>query len=221
MTALYARVSTDRADGSGRKQSTENQVLLLQDWCSKQLITEYRLYEDKMSGKDVNRVQFQRMLKDVASGEIDCVVVTALDRLTRSLYDFTRLARGFKKQNVRFVATTQGIDIFNPEIEYNPINVFFANLLAAFAELEREMISQRIKSGMDRAKKHGRKLGRERKQGAIPAVIERMLDQGMTKEQIAKELDMSVTTLYRRMRKLGIGPWGDQKDIGKLGDVDN
>ena len=92
------------------------------------------------------------MLDDI--NNYDMVLVYKLDRIGRSFKHLFELMNIFEKNNIEFESATQHIDTSRPE------GKLFFNMLASFAEFEREMIVQRIKDGLDVAKRRGKKLGR-------------------------------------------------------------
>jgi DNA invertase Pin-like site-specific DNA recombinase len=98
-------------------------------------------YEDYgKTGANIDRPGFQELLADVRAGKIDRVVVYKLDRLTRSLRDFTNIIDGtFKEHNVSFVSATESFDTSSPT------GKLILNILLIFAEFEREQTSLRVK----------------------------------------------------------------------------
>ena len=99
----------------------------------------YKEYPDKgYSGKNTDRPHFQEMLEDIQQGLIDTVVVYKLDRISRSILDFTNLMELFQKYNVEFVSTTEKLDTSTP------VGRAMLNICIVFAQLERETIQQRV-----------------------------------------------------------------------------
>ena len=109
-------------------------------------------YDDGgFSGGNTSRPALQQLLKDCEAGLIDTVVVYKVDRLSRSLCDFTDLSKDFAKWNVAFVSVTQQIDTSTSA------GKMMLNMLMAFAEYEREIIGERIrdkKKGRSQKKDH-------------------------------------------------------------------
>ncbi|MEK6732356.1 MAG: recombinase family protein, partial [Candidatus Omnitrophota bacterium] len=95
----------------------------------------------------------QKLLSDIKDSRIDCVVVYKVDRLSRSLLDFTKLLEFFDKCNVAFVSVTQA---FNTNTSMGRLTL---NILLSFAQFEREIISERTRDKMGAARKKGRWLG--------------------------------------------------------------
>jgi len=116
------------------------------------------VYEDGgYSGKNTARPAFQRLLADVDAGQVDVVAVYKLDRLSRSLSDFVALMARFRERNVDFVSITQQFDTTSS------VGRLTLNLLATFAEFEREQISERTHDKMIAARRRGMWTG-----GAVP-----------------------------------------------------
>ncbi|MEM6413219.1 MAG: recombinase family protein [Pseudomonadota bacterium] len=126
--------------------STEDQDLALQIAALKAAGCE-RIYEDKKSGKDMNRPGWKKCRMDLRDGDV--LVVWKLDRLGRSVVDLINTVEELRNENIGFVCTTQSIDT------RNAMGRFIFNVLASMAEMEREMISERTKAGIEIAKESG------------------------------------------------------------------
>lgn len=132
MTAIYARQSIDKKDSI----SIETQI----DACKRCADGEYKVYFDKgWSGKNLDRPQFKQLLKDIRTGEINKLIVYKLDRISRSLNDFSNLMEEFKKYGVEFASTIETFDTSTA------IGRAMLGIIMVFAELERENILQRVK----------------------------------------------------------------------------
>lgn len=148
--ALYLRVSTT-------DQTTLNQEIELKKYCKNNNIEIYKIYkEEGISGSKTSRPQLDLMLKDMRNKEFDCVIVWKLDRLGRSTQHLLQLLQEFQNKEVRLICTDINIDTQTPQ------GKFFFTIVGAFAELEREMITERIKLGLQRRKKQGKPLGRQK-----------------------------------------------------------
>lgn len=101
------------------------------------------------SGANTERPAFQRLLADVTAGRVDVVAVYKIDRLSRSLLDFTRLMEAFRVHGVTFVSVTQQFSTTTS------VGRMTLNLLATFAEFERETISERTRDKMRAARRKG------------------------------------------------------------------
>lgn len=111
-------------------------------------------YDDPgFSGGNIERPGLQKLMRDVERGKVDCVVFYKLDRLSRSLMDFARLAEFFERHNVTFVSITQQ---FSSTTAMGRLTL---NILLSFAEFERAIIAERVRDKIAAAKKRGKYLG--------------------------------------------------------------
>lgn len=132
MNAIYARQSVDRADSI----SIESQI----EFCRYELKGEpYKVYADRgYSGKNTDRPAFGEMMRDMENGTIRRVVVYKLDRISRSILDFSRMMERFEANRVEFVSTTEKFDTSSP------MGRAMLNICIVFAQLERETIQKRV-----------------------------------------------------------------------------
>src|SRR4051794_17424426 len=113
-----------------------------------------QLYDDGgFTGANMDRPALARLLQAVEAGELDCVVVYKVDRLSRSLLDFTRMLSIFEKHKVSFVAVTQQ---FNTSTSLGRLTL---NILLSFAQFERELIGERTRDKMSAARRKGKWVG--------------------------------------------------------------
>jgi site-specific DNA recombinase len=113
-----------------------------------------QLYDDGgFTGANMDRPALAMLLKAVEAGDVDCVVVYKVDRLSRSLLDFTRMLSVFEKHKVSFVAVTQQ---FNTSTSLGRLTL---NILLSFAQFERELISERTRDKMSAARRKGKWVG--------------------------------------------------------------
>ena len=111
-------------------------------------------YDDGgFSGGNTERPALKRLLEDIADGEVDIVIVYKVDRLSRSLNDFTKVMEVFDENNVNFVSVTQQ---FNTTSSMGRLTL---NILLSFAQFEREIISERTRDKMAAARRKGRYIG--------------------------------------------------------------
>lgn len=132
MIAIYARQSIDKKDSI----SIDTQI----DFCKRCCDGEYKIYSDKgWSGKNLDRPQFGQLLNDIKNGGIEKIIVYKLDRISRSLNDFSNLMELFKQYGVEFASTVETFDTSTP------IGRAMLGIIMVFAELERENILLRVK----------------------------------------------------------------------------
>jgi len=147
INAVYARQSFDKKDSI----SIESQI----EFCEYELKGgSYREYKDKgYSGKNADRPDFQRLLRDIEAGLIAKVVVYKLDRISRSILDFSRLMELFQRYGVEFVSSTEKFDTSTP------MGRAMLNICIVFAQLERESIQQRVTDAWHSRCQKGFKMG--------------------------------------------------------------
>src|SRR5262249_13901692 len=111
-------------------------------------------YDDGgFTGGNVDRPALQRLLADIRAGQIDCVVVYKVDRLSRSLLDFARLMETFEPHTVSFVSVTQ---LFNTATSMGRL---ILNVLLSFAQFEREIIAERTRDKVAATRRKGKWAG--------------------------------------------------------------
>ncbi|MGE3550916.1 MAG: recombinase family protein [Geobacter sp.] len=160
-------------------------------------VTLDRVFIDKLSGKDTNRPQLQELMKYARRG--DTVHVHSLDRLGRNMDDLRLLVKQFADQGITVRFEKENL-IFSPDTS-NPMNTLLFNVMASFAEFERELIRERQREGVQIAKSKGLYKGRKRKmtEGRVQEIHARVAA-GESKAQIAKAMEISRDTLYRYLR---------------------
>lgn len=177
MLVGYARVST-------QDQNLDLQIeALTQAGCKK-------LFEDKISGSRAERPGLAKTLEMLREG--DTLVVWKLDRLGRSVKNLVDLIGSLHKQGVQFKSLTDAIDTGTPS------GRFFFHVMASLAEMERDLTIERTRAGLEVARQLGRKGGRKRQM--TDSKIEsakKLLANGVPPRDVAKNLGVSVPTLYR------------------------
>ena len=169
--------------------STREQNLDLQD----QVLREHgcgRVFTDKTSGRKIDRKGLSTALSHLREG--DALVVWKLDRLGRSVKGLVDLVEDLRSQGIDFVSVTDSIDTTTPA------GRFFFHVMASLAQMERELIVERTKAGLEAARKRGRIGGRPRKMTTSKIESARkLLDAGTPVKDVAGNLGVSIATLYR------------------------
>ena len=192
--AIYARVSTSDQDAS-------MQVAELHEYCRRKSWHHVIDYVDAgWSGTKSSRPELNRLMADVRLGKIDCILTWKLDRLARSLVHLVQTIQELDSLGVRFMAVTQNIDTSVS----NPMSRFMLQIFGAFAELEREMIRERVCAGVRNAKRKGKQLGRKRVVFDRSKAIEMHLA-GTSIRDIAAALGVGVGTIHRTCSKNLVG----------------
>ena len=155
--AIYTRKSTDEGldqdfnSLDAQRESAEAYILSHkhEGWAC----LPERYDDGGFTGGNMERPALKRLLTDIEAGEIDCVVVYKVDRLSRSLLDFARIMETFEKHGVSFVSVTQQ---FNTT---NSMGRLTMNILLSFAQFEREIIAERTRDKMSAARRKGKWMG--------------------------------------------------------------
>src|SRR5262249_46432050 len=173
----YARVST-------RDQNLELQLDALDNAGCK------RIFTDKLSGAQLERPGLSEALSHLR--EADTLVVWKLDRLGRSVKGLVDLVNELEARKVHFQSLTHGVDT-KP-----PVGRFFFHVMASLAQMERELLLERTRAGLEAARCAGRIGGRKRRMTDSKVQAARKLfASGTPPHEVAHSLGVSVPTLYR------------------------
>lgn len=177
----YIRISTT-------DQNTARQELLME-----QLGVD-EVYIDRMSGKNTNRPELQKMMEYVRRG--DTVIVESISRFARNTRDLLELAEQLSSKGVEFVSKKEAIDTTTPT------GKFMLTVFGAVAELEREYILQRQREGIATiAKANGVYKGRKPIQPPdFEKVMARWQRREITAAEAMRQMGMSKSTFYRRVK---------------------
>ena len=191
--ALYARVSTVDKD-----QDPETQLMALRDYCRAQGWEVTREYVDRVSARDLaHRKAWLKLLDDAARKRFKAVVVFKLDRAFRSVKDMHDTLATWDALGIAFKSIREQFDTGTA------VGRLLLNLLAAVAEFELEMIRERVKAGMDRARRQGKRIGRPRVtdrrgfKNRFGAILERLKSGEISRREAADELGIGYATLKR------------------------
>jgi DNA invertase Pin-like site-specific DNA recombinase len=173
----YARVSTQDQNLELQREA------LIHAGCKK-------VFEDKISGTRSERPGLTKMLEMLREG--DTLVVWKLDRLGRSVKQLVDLVTELNQQGIQFKSLTDSIDTGTPS------GRFFVHIMASLAEMERELIVERTRAGLEVARQLGRTGGRKPKMTSSKIEsAKKLLGSGIPPRDVAKNLGVSVPTLYR------------------------
>lgn len=151
MIAVYTRQSVERADSI----SVEQQAQLCRDALTARELVDCKVYTDKgFSGKNIDRPALQQLLADAEDGLIDKILVYRLDRISRSVHDFTGLCSRLSAKGVHFQSVTEGITL-----DDSPSGTVMAQIMMVFAQFERETIQRRVTDNYYARAKTGMYLG--------------------------------------------------------------
>ncbi len=184
MRVAYERVST-----SG--QNILRQDVMMQDQMIEKVFTE------KISAKDRNRPELQKMLDFVREGDV--VVIESISRLARSTRDFLNILDELEKKRVALISLKEQIDTATPT------GRFLVSVFAALAQLEREQILIRQQEGINAQKAAGTYTGGRPRVGInqklFRAVVSRWKTGEITAVQAMNELSVKKTTFYRLVKQ--------------------
>ena len=188
--AIYYRVST-------AEQKPDRQVRELRRYARKRKFEIHSEYVDTVSGAVRCRPELDRLMETVRTREVDVVLVWAFDRFARSTSHLVNTLEEFQALGVDFVSYSQQIDTTTPAGKLT------FTVLAAIAEFEREIIRERVKSGMAAAKARGKHVGRRRISMTKQSKARHLRSQGLSYRKIAKELRVSPGTVLNYTREAG------------------
>ena len=186
--ALYARVST-----AHNGQDPEVQLRELREYCQRrgwEIAGEY--VDNGVSGAKERRPQLDRLLIDCRRRLVDAVVVYRYDRFARSLRQLVNAFEEFRSLGIEFVSLHEGVDTSTP----NGRLVF--GIFASIAEFERELIRDRVKSGLTLARAKGKRLGRPRRIVDRDRIVA-LRAQGSSWRKVAAQLGVGVGTARDRL----------------------
>ena len=174
--------------------STQEQNTIRQEVLMKSLGVD-EIYIDRMSGKNANRPELQKMMEYVRKG--DTVIVESISRFARNTRDLLELVEKLTAKGVEFVSRKEAIDTTTPT------GKLMLTVFGAVAELEREYILQRQREGIAIAKEQGKYKGRKPIEAPeFEQVTARWKSGAITAAEAMRTLHMTKTTFYRRAKMI-------------------
>jgi DNA invertase Pin-like site-specific DNA recombinase len=192
----YIRVSTD-------EQDSRNQKFEILNYCDKNNLKVDKWLEIEISSRrSPKERRIDELLSVLNSG--DCLIVSELSRLGRSTGEVIQLVKEFSMQHIEFVSIKQNLKI-NSGNGNDMTSKVMVTIFSLLAELERDLISDRTKIALAQARASGKKLGRPKGVGKSrldgkEMEINKYIDKGVTRANIAKILDVSWGTLNNFMK---------------------
>jgi len=190
----YLRVSTE-------DQSADSQRVQLKQYCERRGWTKrVSFFSDVGSGAKHDRGALKVMMDEVREGTVDVLLTWKIDRLARSLNHLAQIIAELQTHNVALVIPSQGIDT----TDGNPCAQFQLNILAAVAQFERELITERVNAGLSAARKRGVRLGRPPKSHEAVDRVREALDGGRTVADISRDLGIPYSTVGEIAREIRV-----------------
>lgn len=194
-TCLYLRVSTNNQNADNQLHELER-VAAARSW---QIVSTYR--DDGISGAKGRdgRPALDALLKAATRREFDLIAVWSIDRLGRSLQHLVTTVNDLHASGVQLYFHQQAIDTTTPS------GKLMFGVFSSFAEFERDLIRERIKLGVERARKEGKKLGRPSSvTDSTRAAIVELYKKGMSPKKISQTLRCGVGTAFHTLKQRGL-----------------
>ena len=185
--ALYMRVST-------LDQHPETQLYDLRQMAQQRGYQIVEEYTDTISGARARRPGLDALMRDARRNRFDVVLVWASDRIARSVRHFLDVLDELNRLNIEFISFREQIDTGGP------LGRAVVVIIGAIAELERNLIIERVRAGMRRARLEGRHIGRPSLE-LDPAAILRDRERGQSLGELARSYRVSRTTIHRVLRE--------------------
>ena len=182
---IYCRVST-------LGQSTDSQLLDLRRYVSERQWHIFKEYCDNgISGTKDSRPALDELMDAARKRRFDTVLVWRFDRFARSTKHLILALEEFRNLGVDFISYQENIDTSSP------LGSAIFTIISAVAQLEKDIIAERVKAGLRRARENGKKLGRPKGTALDVEMIHGLRSEGLSLQQIATELNTSKTTVSR------------------------
>jgi DNA invertase Pin-like site-specific DNA recombinase len=190
--AIYVRVSTP-------DQHVESQLYDLRELAAKRGLEIANEYEDRgISGTKARRPGLDALMADARREKFSVVLVAAFDRIARSTKNFLQIIDELDSLGIEFISRRENIDTSGP------MGRLFLTLISSIAELESDLIRERVRAGMRRARMEGRQIGRARLDVDRGQLIHDR-QSGMSLSTVAKKHGISRASVCRIMKQLGVG----------------
>jgi len=171
----------------------EAQERALEIFCNNQNINNYKKFSDRnISGAKESRPELDQLMRAVVDGTVSKVIVYSFSRFARSTKHLLSALEIFKKHDVEFISISEKIDTSSA------IGTAFFTIIGAIAQLERELISERVKNGLKNAKAKGRKIGRPKTRPAQSIIS--LYEEKYSYRKIGKLLGISHTAVAREVK---------------------
>ncbi len=185
--AIYVRVST-------KDQSVDMQLNDLQRYTKQREFNVFKVYKDNgISGTKDKRAGLNQLMDDARKRKFDIVLVWRFDRFARSTKHLITALHEFRNLGIDFISYQENIDTSSP------LGEAIFTIISAMATLERDIIAERVRGGLRKAKANGKRLGRPKSEVDTDKVIE-CRKQNKSIRQIATELGLSNNLVFRTLQ---------------------
>ena len=189
--ALYCRVSTN-------DQKTDMQLTDLRKFSSDRNLIIYNEYVDNgISGSIKKRPALDRLMSDAKKKKFDIILVWRFDRFARSSRHLVEALYTFRHLDIQFISYNENIDTGSP------LGEAMFTIISAMAQLERDIIKERVKAGLKNARNKGKTLGRPKTDIDLTRAKE-MQNEGASVRAISIKLRIPRTTLIRALKNQGV-----------------
>jgi len=192
-TAIYTRVST-------QDQSVEMQTSDLRGYCDQRGFEVYKEFSDQgISGTKDKRPGLDELMADAKKKKFDVVLVWRFDRFARSTKHLITALEEFRHLGIDFISYHENIDTSSP------LGKAMFTIVSAIAELERNILLERVRAGLKRAKENGTILGRPKRLDLDVKELKKMRDkEKLSLRQIAKRVKACPATVYKSLKNPGL-----------------
>jgi len=189
--AIYTRVST-------QDQSVDMQITDLRRYCDQRSLEVYKEYSDQgISGVKDRRPALDDLMNDAKKKKFDAVLCWRFDRFARSAKHLITALEEFRHLGIDFISYQENIDTSSP------LGKAMFTIVSAIAELERNILLERIRGGLKRAKENGAILGRPKRLDLDVKELQKMRKKGLSFRQIAKQVKACPGTVYKSLKNPG------------------
>jgi len=200
--AIYASVSTRRCEACGvtfdkhpaehpfKGQNPEVQLRELREYCERRGWTDPLTFVDRASSGKV-RPELERLKQLSRQRKLDVVAVYRFDRFARSTRELVTAVEEFAALGIQFISLHENVDTTCPQGKL----VF--TIFAAVAEFERELIKERVRSGIAEARAKGKRIGRPATDAALVSQVRAMVASGHSLRKVGAALSLSVATVHK------------------------
>lgn len=187
--ALYCRTSTQK-----QEKGLEAQERALREYCLSRGLESFDLYRDfGVSGAKTSRPDLDRLMESCQKGEVETVIVYSFSRFARSTKHLLAALDEFNELGITFISISEQVDTSTP------MGKAMFTIISAISQLERELVSERVKNGLKNARAKGKKIGRRKKYSWSSILALR--EKGSSYREIAKICDCSMGTIYNAIKK--------------------